>query len=78
MAGMHPLKVMTYNMANYDDHGDWVARRALFVSLIVAEQPDVILFQACSALPLRENFLPLVNRVNDRPFDRYAHLLHTY
>jgi len=41
----HLLKVVTYNMANYDDFGNWPARRQQFVDLITKEQPDVILFQ---------------------------------
>jgi len=36
---------MTFNMANYDDHGNWPARIGLFVNLIVQNQPDVILLQ---------------------------------
>jgi len=39
------FKVMTINMANYDDHGNWPNRVKLFVSVISDKQPDIIIFQ---------------------------------
>jgi len=39
------FKVLTLNMANYDDHPNWTNRVALFVSVIADKQPDIILFQ---------------------------------
>jgi len=39
------LKVLTMNMANYDDHGSWDIRANVFASLISDRQPDVVLFQ---------------------------------
>jgi len=40
-----PLKVMTYNMANYDDHLHWPTRADMFSQVIMSTQPDIILFQ---------------------------------
>lgn len=41
----HNLTVVTYNLANYDDHRNWDKRLQLFVTLITANNPDIILFQ---------------------------------
>jgi len=42
---MAQFKVMTINMANYDDHGSWSNRVILLASVISDKQPDIILFQ---------------------------------
>jgi len=39
------LKVMTYNVANYDDHVQWATRAVMFAQVIMEKQPDIILFQ---------------------------------
>jgi hypothetical protein len=41
----HLLKVVTYNLANYDDHANWDARKLFFAKIFIAEQADVILLQ---------------------------------
>ncbi len=39
------FRLMTFNIANYDDHGEWPTRRKLIASLIERERPDVIALQ---------------------------------
>jgi len=49
------LKVMTYNMANYDDHAQWPTRSQMFSQVIMEKQPDIILFQEVRFNPDQPN-----------------------
>jgi len=51
----HSLKVMTYNVANYDDHVYWTNRIELFAQVIVNTDPDIILLQEVRFNPDQSN-----------------------
>src|SRR3972149_8056791 len=39
------MKILTLNLANYDDHPHWVLRRDMVAKEISVEQPDICYFQ---------------------------------
>ena len=39
------MKILTWNLANYDDHLNWEIRRKLIVKEIAKYQPDVLALQ---------------------------------
>jgi len=49
------LKVMMYNMANYDNHAQWPTRSQMFAQVIMEKQPDIILFQEVRFNPDQPN-----------------------
>ncbi len=48
------LKVMTFNLANYDNHGDWPVRLKMFADIIEKHQPDISSFQEVRFNPNNE------------------------
>ncbi|HPR17667.1 MAG TPA: endonuclease/exonuclease/phosphatase family protein [Candidatus Cloacimonadota bacterium] len=55
------MKIITWNLANYDDHSHWEIRRKLIVKEIARHQPDVLALQE-----IRYN--------SEHPSTQYSHL----
>jgi hypothetical protein len=43
--GLKAIRLMTFNVANYDDHHQWDLRRKMIAQLIVRENADVVALQ---------------------------------
>ena len=39
------MKIITWNMANYDDHANWEVRKKLIAAELIKEKPDMIALQ---------------------------------
>lgn len=48
----HFLKVVTYNLANYDDWAEWDTRRQMLAQVLIEADADVILLQVLPRLLL--------------------------